>query len=312
MSGLGKETNDALESLERLAREKVSLNVISEEAARARIVVQHLRAWEQVRSLESEKASLEAVLAGLHRRLYDYATTDADLKEVASRLEETKEEIALHRQTERELLGDESRLKTELEHCVDAERRASEAGEKLAEVDARITVCEVLSDAYERVPFYILDNVLPIMEDEANKVLEEISDSGMRIELRTERPNKTNANVDDTLLDIIVSDMAGERPIELYSGGEKTRQILALAVGLAELSARKAGVKIETILIDEPAGLDEQGLLDFGRCFIRLVEAGVFKKGLLMAHEDVLKNVFDQRILVSKRGTASEIEIVTS
>jgi exonuclease SbcC len=131
----------------------------------------------------------------------------------------------------------------------------------------------------------------------------------MRLELRTEKVNKNNKNVRDTL-DIIISDIAGERPIELYSGGEKTRQILALAVGLAELSARKAGVKISTLLIDEPAGLDKQGLLDFGKSFIKLVESGVFKKGMLMAHEEILKEIFDQKILVTKEGTTSKVEVL--
>jgi len=157
--------------------------------------------------------------------------------------------------------------------------------------------------------FYILDNVIPIMEDEANRILEGISTTGMRLELRTEKANKSNKSVRDTL-DIIVFDIAGERPIELYSGGEKTRQILALAVGLAELSARKAGVKISTLLIDEPSGLDKQGLIDFGKSFIKLVESRVFRKGLLMAHEEILKDIFDQKILVTKEGTTSKVEVL--
>ena len=132
--------------------------------------------------------------------------------------------------------------------------------------------------------------------------------SGMRLELRTEKTNKTNKNVKDTL-DIIVSDIAGERPIEIYSGGEKTRQVLALAVGLAELSARKAGVKISTLLIDEPSGLDRQGLVDFGNCFIKLASQ-IFRKGLLMAHEESLKDIFDQKLLVRKEGTTSKVEVL--
>ena len=59
------------------------------------------------------------------------------------------------------------------------------------------------------------------MEEEANRILEGISTTGMRLELRTEKANKSNKSVRDTL-DIIVFDIAGERPIELYSGGEKS------------------------------------------------------------------------------------------
>ena len=89
-----------------------------------------------------------------------------------------------------------------------------------------------------------------------------------------------------------------------------SRQILALAVGLAELSARKAGVKISTLLIDEPSGLDKQGLIDFGKSFIKLVESRVFRKGILMAHEEILKDIFDHKILVTKEGTTSRVEVL--
>jgi hypothetical protein len=35
----------------------------------------------------------------------------------------------------------------------------------------------------------------------------------------------------------------------------------------------------------------------------------MFKKGLLMAHEEVLKDIFEQKILVSKNGTTSHVEV---
>ncbi len=179
---------------------------------------------------------------------------------------------------------------------------------EIAVLTRRHNILQILENAYEKIPFYILDNVLPIMEEEANKILAEISTTGMRLELRTEKTAKISKNIRDTL-DIIVSDVAGERPIEMYSGGEKTRQVLAIAVGLAELSARKAGVKISTLLVDEPSGLDEQGLLDFGHSFIKLVETGMFKKGILVAHEEVLKDIFEQKIIVKKEGPTSKVKV---
>jgi exonuclease SbcC len=131
----------------------------------------------------------------------------------------------------------------------------------------------------------------------------------MRIEFRTEKVTKTTKAVRDTL-DIIVSDVMGERPIGQYSGGEKTRLVLALTVGLAELSSRKAGVKINTLVIDEPAGLDESGLKDFGRCVNKLVDAGMFETMLVVAHDKKLLDVFDQKIIVTKDGTSSRVEVL--
>ena len=69
-------------------------------------------------------------------------------------------------------------------------------------------------------------------------------------------------------------------------------------------------MKINTLVIDEPAGLDESGLKDFGRCVNKLVDAGMFEMMLVVAHDKKLLDVFDQKIIVTKDGTASRVEVL--
>ncbi|MFH1025714.1 MAG: SMC family ATPase, partial [Nitrospirota bacterium] len=275
------EISDVEAKIKNLSAQLQEIKSISDSILVAEAVIDRLRISAEVKDIMSKLEEIEKNITesrgNIAVTLSEYkkkqTTLEDQIKEVKSAVESLKEE-------EKGTLEATSKLEFEIKSCKRAIDKIKEVEKEIAALSHRYRILEILEDAYERIPFYILDNVIPIMEEEANKILEGISTTGMRLELRTEKVNKNNKNVRDTL-DIIVSDIAGERPIELYSGGEKTRQILALAVSLAELSARKAGVKISTLLIDEPAGLDKQGLIDFGKSFIKLVESRVFKKGML-------------------------------
>ncbi|NOZ68507.1 MAG: SMC family ATPase [Deferribacteres bacterium] len=275
----------------------------------AKAVVERFKAFSELRRLQADINRLDKEISQAKNKAGTLEEFKKSIRALETEVEVLTVQLKTLKEQEQAALKEISRLETEVMKCRSAEAEGKKAGKESEDLKLQVKVCEILEEAYEKIPFYILDNVIEIMEEEANKVLEEISSTGMRLEFKTEKSNKSNSNVKDTL-DIIVSDIAGERPIELYSGGENTRQILAIAVGLAELSARKAGVKVNTLFIDEPAGLDKQGLVDFGRMFIKLVEAGMFKKGIMMAHEEVLKDIFEQKILVTKEGTCSRVEVL--
>jgi exonuclease SbcC len=302
LSGIEREADS-------LARRKAELEAIGNSVLVAEAVIERIKIAKEIAEIQADLNELERKTTEAKREIASLVSEHQGKKASLEReITELKKAVASLKETSMSLISELSKLNTEIASCRKASEKVKAIESDISALGRRFKIYEVLEDAYERIPFYILDNVLTIMEEEANKVLEEISTTGMRLELMTEKTNKTNRNVKDTL-DIIVSDIAGERPIEMYSGGEKTRQVLALAVGLAELSARKAGVKISTLLIDEPSGLDRQGLVDFGNCFIKLASQ-IFRKGLLMAHEESLKDIFDQKLLVRKEGTTSKVEVI--
>lgn len=310
VSGAKKEISDIEAKLKNLSVQLEGAKGIADSILVTEAVIERLRIASEVHGITGRIGEIEKKIAesrgNMAETLIEHRKRQIALED---RIKEINSATGTLKEEEKTAMETVSKLEFEIKGCKQAMDKLKEVEKEIAALSRRYQILEILEDAYERIPFYILDNVIPIMEEEANRILEGISTTGMRLELRTEKANKSNKNVRDTL-DIIVSDIAGERPIELYSGGEKTRQILALAVGLAELSARKAGVKISTFLIDEPAGLDKQGLIDFGKSFIKLVESRVFKKGMLMAHEEILKDIFDQKILVTKEGTTSKVEVL--
>jgi exonuclease SbcC len=94
----------------------------------------------------------------------------------------------------------------------------------------------------------------------------------------------------------------------MYSGGEAFRVNLAIRIALSKLLAHRAGARLQTLVIDEGFGSqDEQGL-------DRLVEAiraiqGEFDKILIITHLADLRDLFPVRIEVTKTPAGSVIEV---
>jgi exonuclease SbcC len=124
----------------------------------------------------------------------------------------------------------------------------------------------------------------------------------------TQRSKRTGGTIET--LDLIVSDLQGERKYELYSGGEAFRINFAVRIAISKLLAKRAGARLETLVIDEGFGSqDEEGK-------IRLIESlatikNDFKKILVITHLDEIKELFPVRIEVTKKeGIGSLAKVV--
>jgi exonuclease SbcC len=110
-------------------------------------------------------------------------------------------------------------------------------------------------------------------------------------------------------LDILISDGAGTRDYELFSGGEAFRVNFAIRLALSEVLAQRAGARLQTLVIDEGFGSqDAQGRQ-------RLIEAinlvrHDFAKILVITHIDELKDAFPTRIEVEKTANGSIVNVI--
>ncbi|MBI2022210.1 SMC family ATPase, partial [Candidatus Daviesbacteria bacterium] len=114
----------------------------------------------------------------------------------------------------------------------------------------------------------IIEAAIPEIEDEANRLLERLTEGRMKIRLETQRETKTKVTTIEgakeratvETLDIIISDEMGEREYELYSGGEAFRVNFALRLAISKLLTNRAGAKLQFLVIDEGFGTqDAQG-----------------------------------------------------
>jgi exonuclease SbcC len=160
------------------------------------------------------------------------------------------------------------------------------------------------------VPALLIEQALPQIEAKANETLDRLTMGDMSIRFVTQATYKDKRREDlRETLEIQISDSAGTRDYEMFSGGEAFRIDFAIRLALSEVLAQRAGARLQTLVIDEGFGSqDAQGRQ-------RLVEAinlvrQDFAKILVITHIDELKDAFPNRIEVEKTDRGSMVSVV--
>jgi DNA repair protein SbcC/Rad50 len=159
------------------------------------------------------------------------------------------------------------------------------------------------------VPALLIEQALPEIESKSNEILDRLSSGNMSVRFVTQAAYKDKRRDDlKETLDILISDGAGTRDYEMFSGGEAFRVNFAIRLALSEVLAQRAGARLQTLVIDEGFGSqDSQGRQ-------RLIEAinlvsQDFSKILVITHIDELKDAFPARIEVEKTPRGSQVSI---
>jgi exonuclease SbcC len=160
------------------------------------------------------------------------------------------------------------------------------------------------------VPALLIEQALPQIETKANEILDRltIGDMSVRFVTQARYKDKSRDDLRETL-EIQISDSAGIRDYEMFSGGEAFRVNFAVRLALSEILAQRAGARLQTLVIDEGFGSqDAQGRQ-------RLIEAinlvrRDFAKILVITHIDELKDQFPNRIEVEKTNRGSILNVV--
>ncbi len=159
------------------------------------------------------------------------------------------------------------------------------------------------------VPALLIEQALPQIESRANDLLDRLSNGQMSIRFVTQAEYKDKKRDDlKETLDIQISDSAGSRNYEMYSGGEAFRVNFAIRLALSEVLAQRKGARLQTLVIDEGFGSQDiegrQRLIEA----INLVKHD-FAKILVITHLDELKDAFPARIEVEKTERGSTLRV---
>ncbi|RLD08799.1 MAG: hypothetical protein DRI65_01200 [Chloroflexota bacterium] len=159
------------------------------------------------------------------------------------------------------------------------------------------------------VPALLIEQALPLIELKANEILGRLSNGAMSIQFITQREYKDKKRTDlKETLDIQIQDRAGIRDYEMFSGGESFRINFAIRLALSHVLAQRAGARLQTLVIDEGFGSQDE----IGRQ--RLTEAinlvkDDYKKILVITHIDQLKDTFSTQLAVEKTPTGSAVSV---
>lgn len=200
------------------------------------------------------------------------------------------------------------RAQQSLDVLTDLRRRKKQLTAERSEITQLITRLKRLEKACGRdgVQALLIEQALPEIEERANELLERLTDGRMRVEFETQKQLKSKKDTTVETLDIRIADESGVRPYENFSGGEQFRVNFAIRIALSQILAKRAGARLQTLVIDEGFGSQDPD----GRQ--RLIEAirtiqDDFKCILVITHILALQEAFPTQINVTKSTAGSRI-----
>ena len=258
--------------------------------------VRQARADSEIKTLEEDRRRMEHEVQSLDAVRADAATTEALVRTLREREGETR--LAL------------GRSQSQYEACLQQETELKAQQQQRQHVVSERQLYDDLSRMFGKngIQAIMIENAIPELEEEANRILSRVSENAMHVTLETQRDTRAGG-VAETL-DIKISDDLGTRSYELFSGGEAFRINFALRIALSRMLARRAGARLRTLVIDEGFGTqDTQGL----ERLVEVIKAirDDFAKIIIITHLRELKNAFETHIEVTKDPVlGSSFEVV--
>ncbi|GBD10067.1 putative DNA double-strand break repair Rad50 ATPase [Candidatus Thermoflexus japonica] len=282
----GQEWHRLQEAERRIPEEEEALHRL-EEIRRGELERRHRLQEEQGR-LEREKEDLEGRLKALP---------------------EAQRRVEAARRAEREARDRMIAAKQRLENCDRLAEELAQMRKEKIQLEEEKGLYRDLQIAFGRngIPAMIIEAILPEIEEEANRILQRLTDGRLTVRFRSQRETKSGT-VQETL-DILISDEGEERPYENFSGGEKFRVDFAIRLALSRVLARRSGTPLRLLVVDEGFGSQDQA----GR--ERLIEAlnavkDEFSTVLVISHLEEFQDAFPVRIEVRKTANGSQLQLV--
>lgn len=204
-------------------------------------------------------------------------------------------------------------LKAKLEALEKDEAERRQVAEQMAPTAATLTRYQTLAKAFgqDGIPFSIVRTVVPELSAQANEILGQMTGGKMSLEMKTERVLKSNKK-EVNALEIWINDYQwGNMPYKSRSGGQKVRAALSVAFALAELKARRAGIQLGMLAIDEPPFQDQAGTEAYVDALETIATRYADMKVIAISHDPEFKARFPQVIMVEDGGEAgSRVRLV--
>jgi len=238
---------------------------------------------------------LEATLQKLAPIIESFAMLDEERRKLEGELSSVQEDLGKEK-------ANHDRARDDLSEIERAKTRWKELVDQIEDKERIKTAYEFLEKQVfhkDGIPTAILMEIVPEIEDEASKILRDLSNGRMDISFRFGRKTRTGKVTEELIVETV--ERGRSHPVSRYSGGERMRINLALRLGISEVVTKRSGYKgrIETLIIDEGFGpLDEEGR----RATVEILQAlrARFKKIMVISHIDEVREAFETRLTVTK------------
>jgi exonuclease SbcC len=316
-----KETDDALFDI------SAKLPDLEAKATRANELRAEIRANEPTANLLAQSTAAAATVEGLTARITE---TERDI-EAAHRAAQAAREAAREiratiptgesptneytrekrdKETQKTALAQQvGGLNGKLEAIASAEAQHDEYRAGVQETARTLNDYTTLAQCFgiDGIQYMIIRAIVPEIMNRANDILAAMTGGKMAVDFRTEREQKSNAKIVNSLDVWIASINGGSRPYSSHSGGEKVKAALAVTLALADIKARRAGAQLGMLFIDEPPFLDADGTEAYADALASIAARNPAMRILAISHDPAMKARFMQNITVIQGENGSEV-----
>ena len=251
---------------------------------------------------------LKNEITSIQHQINQYPDIPARQKEIQSQLNECRKELEQIRQYKERIIQQKGGLYQQLESIQNKEKTYQEKQNIIKQYQAQREEYAHIVQAFSRdgIQSLLIENAIPEIEQEANILLRQLTDNQSQLFIESLRDLKSGKTKET--LDIKISDAMGIRPYELFSGGEAFRIDFSIRVAISTLLARRAGTQLQTLIIDEGFGSqDEEGLHHIMDAIYKIQQH--FAKIIIVSHLPALKDQFPTQFLIHKGPQGSSIHV---
>jgi exonuclease SbcC len=264
---------------------------------------------QEITQLIIELKKLKKELKNIEEKLKEFEDLPAQEKAISqqAQLLECKS-IELTSKKEK-LMLDKGSLETQQRALEKIKKEQAEHHKLLTEVDETIDDYQTIAHAMSKdgIQALLIEEAIPEIEQAANDILSRLTHNQAHISIESLKDLKKGGTRET--LDINISDTVGIRPYELFSGGEAFRIDFALRIAISKLLARRAGTSLQTLIIDEGFGSqDEEGLAHIMSALYAIQED--FSKIIIVSHLYSMKDQFPVHMVIEKGPQGSRVSVL--
>lgn len=293
-------TQQSLQKIEEQLREYEHLNQEKERQKERSQEISRLCAL--LKNLNQEAVSLQKDVGKYVELTQQIALLCADEKAL-------QEETVLITRKREALLQQKGRLETKQDTLAKYQNEKKVLHTKLTTLTDTIDDYQIIATATSKdgIQALLIEDAIPEIEHEANQLLSQLTNNQAQIFIESLRDLKKGGAKET--LDIKISDAAGIRPYELFSGGEAFRIDFALRIAISKLLARRAGTALQTLIIDEGFGSqDDEGLGNIMDALYKIQDD--FHKIIIVSHLPAMKDQFPVHFVVEKQPNGSRVHVL--
>lgn len=294
------------------------------------------QAQEQLKAIELQLTEYEAIqkdVAQQESRKNDISKLCTTLKQLKNELANTENkraalgdlttQLQALQENEKQLEQQRTTIKNNKELLLQTKGSIENQHKQLAKIKVEydqeqihIKELDATADDYQSIALatgkdgiqaLLIEDAIPEIEQEANHLLSRLTNNQAQIFIESLRDLKKGGTKET--LDIKISDQIGIRPYEMFSGGEAFRIDFALRIAISKLLARRAGTALQTLIIDEGFGSqDEEGLGHIMDALHKIQDD--FSKIIIVSHLPAMKDQFPVQFVIEKGVQGSTVSIV--